>query len=320
MQQEKLAGFTISCIIFSYNRPCQLDAYLRSLLACFSGCNLEVIVLIRYEEEFQKGYEIIKECYKNIKCVYVKERRRFVNTVLPKLTNISNIYRAIKYPYRKLRDNFKYDLEEIIGESKGDFIMFGTDDTFFYQRFKIPIEALNMIKQNPSLRSIWLYVGPNIINKPQNFKAEVWGGYSWNFYDPNNTGPWAYPFSVDGAIYEKAFILNFMKKYLYDNPSTLESVICSEIKRKHYITTGSCLPSSVIINFPLNRVTDVTNNYYIGISTNYINKFFLKGYRLNYIIKRNVDNLILKDGFDVILYKDDHTIYLIRDGKISINL
>jgi hypothetical protein len=205
MQQEKLAEFTISCIIFSFNRPCQLDAYLRSLLACFSGCNLEVIVLIRHEEEFQKGYEIIKEYYKNIKFVYVKERRRFVNTVLPKLTNISNIYRAIKYPYiRKLRDNFKYDLEEIIGESKGDFIMFGTDDTFFYQRFKIPTEALNIVKQYPSSRSIWLYVGPNIINKPSNFKPEGWGGYSWNFYDSKNTGPWAYPFSVDGAIYEKA--------------------------------------------------------------------------------------------------------------------
>jgi len=84
MQQEKLEEFTISRIIFSYNRPCQLDAYLRSLLACFSGCNLEVIILIRHEKEFQKGYEIIKECYKNIKFVYVKERRRFVNERLPK--------------------------------------------------------------------------------------------------------------------------------------------------------------------------------------------------------------------------------------------
>lgn len=52
--------------------------------------------------------------------------------ILPRLFNIRNFYRYIKYPYlRKNRDNFKKLLEDVISASTCNFVMFETDDNIF---------------------------------------------------------------------------------------------------------------------------------------------------------------------------------------------
>ncbi|MDE5635609.1 MAG: hypothetical protein K2I52_04810, partial [Muribaculaceae bacterium] len=147
-----------------------------------------------------------------------------------------------------------------------------------------------------------LRLGINI-NNPINYISKE-GYISWNFYDLENTHDWIYHFSVDAHIYDRKFILNLANDIIFSNPNSYEAFTRERIYRNGYQRHGYANIEPSILSFPINMVQMVQDNESLSVSTELLEKYFLEGYKLLYIIPENIntfqyypDTLLLeKDG------------------------
>jgi len=308
----------IDTVIFSYNRAMQLDAFLSSLKQHAMDININIHVLHRPSPEHELSYRILKDQWPNVIFHTLVPGSSFTFDILPKLRNISNLYRFFKYPYiRKLRDDFKSKLENILATLTSDWFFFCTDDTYYYRPFTIPTDALKLISSFPSEYSLRLYVGANLSKGPVDFKHLSWGGLLWNYYHPKNKGHWAYPFSVDGTIYHRAFLIKLLSKFIYHMPSSLEAIMVSEVRRRRLFQYGICLHHSCLVHLTLNTAQDLVANPSLRLSLDDLNALYLDGYRLKYIITKPVTSSPLKDGYNVVAERNNERLILVTNGKLS---
>lgn len=270
-------------VVFSYNRALQLDLTLKSLLNNLTADYIEISVIYHTSGDHAAAYAALIEEYKKYN-VHFYERCKsspFLKDVLPYLFNVRNLYRYLKYSYlRNNRDNFKSLLEKLITTSKCKFIMFSTDDNVFYKKQNISKEIYELIMQNPNQTSYRCYVGRNHHNAPVSLEQN--GEFlMWNYYDPQMASHWAYPFSVDGTVYEKIALLNVISPSLYHMPTTLEAFIVSNVAAKKLFSKGYGPVCSTMVGVMLNRVANIGNNKSGNYSPQILNKYYLDGYRLN---------------------------------------
>jgi hypothetical protein len=239
---------TFNIIIFSRNRPIQLELLLRSIRDNFVNYdNHEIKILYLYDnEEYKKGYHMLFEMY-------------------PEFT------------YIKQEKSFPQHLNEMFDTSK-KYTMFGVDDDVFKERFDADSNEFGIFVANSNIVSLSLRLHPNInycypmqIDTPppsyDRFNVFKWVG---------EQGDHGYPMSLDFNIFRTNDILYYIfNSKLYDNPNSLESMMAMRPLEKPYMI---CFNKSPVVNIPLNRVQTFNNNIHGNICVDYLNKMFLNGY------------------------------------------
>jgi hypothetical protein len=252
-------------IIFSYNRPLQLESLLRSI-----DCHIQhlenLFVLYRSEgDAFEYAYEELKEMYPQ--AIFYQQSNRPRNDFKPKLLDILNYAQA-------------------------DYIMFAVDDIIITNNIDIK-KCINALKQTNAY-GFYLRLGKNITysytyNMPLKLPHLIpitEDIYAFTF--AGNKSYWAYPNTVDMTIYKKSDIIPFLTHANYSSPNKLESVWH---QKANLHQQGLCFSHSKIINTPLNIVQEDWNNKHDDLYTpKELLSFWQQGLRIDISDIYNIDN------------------------------
>lgn len=274
----------IKIIVFSYNRAMQLQALLESIQQFWKVYSYSVDVIYNTSnQEFEKGYDILKNLYD---AQWLKEstlnRKGYGYTGF---RSIYNLRKRLKYPnLRKQKTNFRELVLKLLDDSHYDYVMFLTDDSIFIRNVEIP--DLGFIHENPEQTSLSLRLGGEIIPQPNNLIKKD-GLLQWNYHVHQQLKNWGYPFSVDAHIYSRLFIKILLSRIIFNNPSTLEDMVCNYVKSHKFLSDGYSLDHSCILSFPMNMVQSVANNESQNLSVEMLNQRFIDGWKLQYVFPKN---------------------------------
>jgi hypothetical protein len=253
----------LNAIVFSKDRPMQLNLLLESILLNFNVEDFKLNVLYKASnDEFNKGYHMVKDLYPQF--IFKNE------------------------------SHFKEDLLSLFNNSQ--YTVFFTDDDIIYRSLKITKKDIENIFAFSSAVCFSLRLGLNTINcymlqklnKLHNHKTHFSNDsvnliepiISWQINDATND--YAYPMSVDGHIFKTSYIKYLCEILEYENPNLLESFLSYYTKSDMII---SSYEYSKLVNTPINRVQKIFENI-SGIQYNYsaedLNKMYLNGIRIDF--------------------------------------
>jgi hypothetical protein len=242
--QTDVTKRTVDLIIFSYDRPLQLYAFLESVQHYITGLESCTVIYRTSNSEFDKAYNKVSQAFPNT--VF---RQEHANTQ---------------------QKDFKSLLINSVTSGRSPYIVFAVDDMITKQY--VNLEQCTSLLEQTGAYGFFLRLGTNLnycyplsCAQPVPPLTEVSQSvYSWTFKD--GSFDWNYSHTVDMTVYRKNGILAAIEKLNYHNPNTFD-VAWSKIAHTVTNRQGLCFADSAIINLPLNRVQNEHNNRYANTWT-----------------------------------------------------
>lgn len=237
----------MNIIIFSKDRPCQLEALLRSLKLYFDHPH-EIYVLWRSEDRpYICGYDRLRSYDNSI--TWVRQ------------------------------ENFKADLLHLLQHTinRNDaHLMFLVDDMIFTREFRGD-SLLHTFDETPDILALSLRMGENITycyprdipTSPPTFQ----NSHQWEWRTAN-PGYWNEPMSLDGHIYRLAELEPCIANLEFHNPNTLETAMAANPIDKPYLM---CDRYPYLINLAINKAQLNYPDRPGNIHTDWLVKRFLQG-------------------------------------------
>ncbi len=309
----------ICVVFFTFKRAILLDYAINALIK-YAGHLIAypINIIYHYDKTHHESYRYLEKKYKS----KVKFFKRSKKTLLPnffKFFRILNLFWFIRYPAMlKNFDNFKDILEKILTIKKHNLVMLCTDDTIFYKKVKINSYVLNKIIKNKKYFFRTNFgLGLKGLYKAKKNSFKFYGNKKsnlifWHSKDKNLNLHMKYHFQVEGAIYHKKSLLNFLSPILYHNPVTLEAIGFREAKLRGFFENTISEINRSAVTYEINSVQKVTNlrfNYRLQLSPLLMMKAYLKNYVLHDLIPSK------KKNFSKIIPK---LVYVIKDEKKKI--
>ena len=241
----------INIIIFSRDRACQLELFLRSMKHYFREFSSHKInVLYTYSnEKYKVGYEKLFKIHNDSNINYIKEVTKFRDHVL-----------------------------SLIDQSK-EYTVFFVDDIVFKNEFSTTSKPFRYfvddkilcisLRLHPNLSYCYpaqIHMTPPLFEDNMTFK---WRGQS---------GDYGYPMSLDGHIFKTKDIYPLLI-LPYNNPNSMESILSVYPLNKPKMI---CFDESIIMNLPINRVQIYNNNVHGNVSASFLNDQFLNDYIIDF--------------------------------------
>ncbi len=218
----------VACVVFSKDRPLQLDALLRSL-----------------ENNCEDSGEI-----------------RVTTLYVASVAYYAGLYRQVMldHPSVEFRreTDFRSDVVDSIGQ--GPYVLFLVDDSLFVSSFHLR-DALNLLERDPGCLGFSLRLGRNTTycyaqDKPQHVPsfddtAAPLLVYSW----PGTDCDFEYPLELSSSIYRSSDLLPLLKSLDYRNPNTLEAALADRARDlAARLPRLACYERSVALSIPANLV------------------------------------------------------------------
>ena len=244
-------------ILFSKDRPLQLDAALRSLrLHCRDAGEASLKVLYAASDADQESlYEQLAREHPTVG--FVREQ------------------------------DFKPDLLRLLGPA--ELVLFLVDDTLFVRDFALG-DIREVLEADPSVLGFSLRLGRNTtycysFDKPQALPPftsarpgvvqYAWADAQWDF---------GYPLEISSSVYRTRDVLPLIRELKFTNPNTLEHGLCQCAERfRPGLGCLLCYEQSVAFSAPVNRVQTVSENRAGGQSAyaaNQLARYYAWGKRI----------------------------------------
>jgi len=234
----------VTSIVFSKNRPLQLDLTLKTIARNFNQCS-NVIVVYTADSEYLAAYEILKKEHPEIDWRY----------------QTSNLYKMIYCALSSL-------------DCKNDFACFLTDDCIVYRKVPDISGVLQELKTSSDTKCISLRLGMNINQQSHEGVTRDclprWPIYQdstsewiiFNHFQNLFGSYWCYPMSVDGHIYNRSDLKNMINELCVLNRNIYsdwpQNPNCLEEQLQRFLTINghnTIAPfNSCVVNSPNNTV------------------------------------------------------------------
>lgn len=236
----------LNIIVFSKDRACQLELFLRSMKLYFKEFSEHNIhILYTYSsDKFKQGYEKLFKIHDDKNIIYIKENQVFKHHVLSLLN------------------------------SDNQYTVFFVDDIVFKNEFTLKSKQFKLFTLNDEILTLSLRLHPYLtycyparvrMSSP-NFDSNL----SFKWY--GQKGDYGYPMSLDGHFFRTNDISPITKVISFNNPNSYESILSGfPLNRPKMI----CFEDSIIVNNPVNKVQGFNNNVHGNISADYLNDMFL---------------------------------------------
>jgi hypothetical protein len=230
-------------VVFSYNRPIQLYAFLESAEKLMTGAG-EIHVIYRADtEEFSTGYDVVAHDFDYV--IFHKQGS-------------------------DPRSDFKPLTMQTTFGSPSNYIIFAVDD-IIVKDFCNLSDCIDQMEQQNAY-GFYLRMGRHITwcyswNQPQNLppmKEVSPGLFAWKFSE--GTHDWNYPHSVDMTLLRKKEVRANFDRLSFTNPNTLEGY-WANLANPIMNRLGLCYEKSKIVNVPLNRVQLTYSNRNMDLYT-----------------------------------------------------
>jgi hypothetical protein len=199
------------------------------------------------EEEFEKGYQILKDSYPEVE--FIEE------------------------------SVFYQDVLSIMERMPGILTAFGVDDNIFKEDFS-DMSLLRDFYLDSSVMCFSMRLGLNTnycypLDSYQlvpNLQNNRW---SWR----GQQGDWGYPMSLDFHAFRHDQIYALVKSLSFTGPNELEGVLAGRALNMPFMM---CASRSIVMNIPTNRVQELVPNRYANTSDKHsLNRLFLGGVRID---------------------------------------
>ncbi len=224
----------VDLVVFSYDRPLQLYAFLESATQYLKGIEKISVIYRATDAEYAQGYE--------------KVRSKFPDTI-----------------FLKQSDNPHQDFKPLVMkasfESPTPYIVYGVDDivvTDYVDMHKV-VDAMEKtgaygfyLRLGKHLSECYMLKTAQRVPPLQKVSDDV---YAWIF--SQGEGDWRYPNSQDMTVYRKKDIEPIYKRLPFVSPNSCEgqwSGYADLAKR------GLCFESAKIVNIPMNLVQTIYPN------------------------------------------------------------
>lgn len=239
----KLTCFNTDLVIFSYNRPLQVSAFLESIGKYITGLSSVFVIYRADNVEFEKAYMEVQTLYPRVK-----------------------FHQQTTNPHACFKPML---LDILFSKSSNPYVLFGVDDIIVTDHINIK----NCIEAMEKFRAFGFYLrlGKNITSsytasvtsyKPPLLKKVSSDLFTWRFYKAPYS--WGLATSLDMTVVRKKDIKKHFSRLPYTTPNSLEIQWThqgSRLKKANPSLHGICYSKSRIINIPLNLVQeDVTQN------------------------------------------------------------
>lgn len=254
----------IDCMIFSRDRPMQLDACLRSLEQNAPGVATPRVLWTATNEIAEEGYRhLIEEWGVHL----VEEGPSFAATA------------------------------RLMVEEADELLLLLCDDAITYRPAPVPsFLPKEWIAFSMRLGRNTTYCHPRDLQHdlPPFESEQPYLTWDWHSDPPEGDlfewhgreGDFGYPYSIDGVIHRRDSILEWIEGHDFKNPNQMEGCIVASIgQRRDLPPLLASFPESVQVGLPINVVNQTHNNR-VGLqfpqSTDELNRRFLHGERIDF--------------------------------------
>lgn len=249
----------IQLIIWSRDRPCQLETLLNSIQK-FAPDIFDIDIIYSFSNEnYLTGYKCL--------CIEYNKKVEFHN---------------------KENGSGKNLLLNLIEMQESNIVCFTTDDTILHK--SVPCSPSKFM-DNCDIFSLRLGTNTVVQNHVTGELQPVLINYSkdgdvisWNFQRYPALSNNGYPFGLDMVCYNKSMIKPLIQRCNFDKPPELES---SLIRFRNIINpTIRSFEHSCAVNVPITNMTGITAS--VGISLEELNNQFLAGKKLRYKLDKPI--------------------------------
>jgi glycosyltransferase involved in cell wall biosynthesis len=252
-------------VVFSYNRPMQLYAYLESLHKYTKNLGRVSVIYRANQQDFAQGYEEVKQLFPHI--LFYKQSDR---------------------PY----EDFKPLVLQAAFSGPSEYVLFAVDDIIVKDLidFNEAIQAMHLTQA----KGFYFRLGKNVDycyaeNQPQGIPSLIGldnNIYAWQFQ--MGKCDWKYPCCLDMTLYKKDEIEEEVECLEFQTPNTLESQWAKIAKMNQ---VGLCYEMSKIVNVPVNLVNEnYANRHMHSYSPEELLAFFNKGLKIDISEFFQIDN------------------------------
>ena len=269
ISEEDESHMGVDVIVFSYNRPAQLYAFLESFFLHTRGHNHLTVIYRADDERFLKSYHQVQEA--------------FPSTIFcPQSSNPHQ-------DFQMLTMKAAFD-----PQSEAKYVMFAVDDLvvtrpFDFRECTRALEAYDgygfFLRLGTNITQCYMLSIPSPV--PTNSVCEE-KFLKWQFSD--GVGDWGYPQNTDMTIYRKLDIQPMLSCFDFYSPNTMEDQWSYlPPSRPH----GLCFMTSMMVNLPYNKVNNSGNKYdqKNELSSQDFLDLFEKGLKLDVEKYRNLENV-----------------------------
>ncbi len=240
-------------IVFSKNRACQLDWFLRTLQLKWPEVGTRIMVVHRADtRDFQRGYDILEN--RNPTVGWINENR-------------------ISAPFK--------DVVLSCISLDNDHTVFFVDDNVFIAPFDSGCKQFVDFAKSENSIAFSLRLGQNIqrcfaynsMRTPPP-KMDEFGKFCWW----RLAGDWGYPMSMAGHVFRTGLIRKLLELMPFKNPNSLEGGLMERRRAFRPMPFMHCCETSRIVNFPMNMVQgECKNRIGLSVSPEQLNEMFLDG-------------------------------------------
>jgi len=233
----------------------QLDLLLRSIEKNAKN-TFNINILYKYSnEEFKKGYELLKERFKDV---------NWVEEINFKEQTLSLIDSPLEHTCFFTDDDIIYNIV-----SENDIIECLKDNDIFCFSMRLGRNTIHCYTMNSS----------NVLISLKEDEKFIW----WNW--KNHYLDFGYPLSVDGHVFRTKEIKKLIKATNFKNPNTLEANL--QMFDNYPKETMVAYKKSVLVNSP-NNIVNTTYSNINGEKFNFSTKYLNDRYLINSIIDYNL--------------------------------
>lgn len=251
----------VTTIIFSKDRPAQLDLLLRSVERNGGGQFAPYVVWDSSSSEFFDGYEIVRTEHRG-----------------------ASGFHSL--------NPFETDTRFYLGGAH-EFVCFMCDDGILYR--PLPLDPTLPLQDDNSYLCVSLRLGFNtVVSYPADLRhpvaafrppGKLFGRWNWTAGAWERDGDFYYPGSLDGHIFRTADVQRMLAGKTLPHPTALECALmdgCYEIAAERPLM--ACYPHSVYVGNPINRVSDWSGVRFgatYPVTAEECNRRFLAGERID---------------------------------------
>jgi len=246
----------ILAIVFSKDRPLQLEVFLRSYFYYGKNCSPITVLYKAGNENFGRAYDKLKIEMAPYDVTFIEEHD--FKSQLITCCEKSFAERLVFYTDDGIFLE-EFDLNDCLAYNSKEFIFclrFGRDLTYSF--------VLDKDLQLPEMED----TGNNLF-------------IGWKWMSEELKSDWSYPLSVDGSIFNRKDILAVLNSIDFRNPSTLEANM-QVFSRFFACKNGVSYPKSKLVNIPCNLVqTEIKNRSTAIYTTDELLQIWEEGKRID---------------------------------------
>ena len=252
----------VDVVVFSYNRPLQLYAFLESARTNIQNLHRLYVIYRVDNEHYEEGYGKVKKDFSDV--IYIKQ------TFEPPYEDFAPLV---------LKAAFDNQL------STARYIAFALDDNVVRDTIDMK-EAVSLMKQTGAY-GFYFRLGSHVNECPEKAIPIQDNVFAWQF--SIGEGEWACPNSVNMTLFKKEEIYPYFLCMKFHNPNILQ-----ELWNEHadLSRVGLYYTRSKVVNLPLNIVmaNEWINEKMTNISTKDLLTFFDQGLKMDIEPLNQIDN------------------------------